>query len=155
MPSICDIFILIQSAILSPIDQDLAKLRIPPPNFLYLFIADSHHDGHQDFFKMDTSPTSTVGDKHTMNDVGAGSRSSPTIPLSNIANNEEEDENLRPEESDEDEYLVTKTRLALITVALFLTVFLTALDQTIIATAIPKITDEFKALDDIAWYGSA
>ena len=27
-------------------------------------------------------------------------------------------------------------------------------DNTIIATAIPKITDHFKALDDVGWYGS-
>jgi MFS family permease len=28
-------------------------------------------------------------------------------------------------------------------------------DNTIIGTAIPKITDEFGALDDVGWYGSA
>lgn len=28
-------------------------------------------------------------------------------------------------------------------------------DQTIIATAIPKITDQFGALNDVGWYGSA
>jgi EmrB/QacA subfamily drug resistance transporter len=43
----------------------------------------------------------------------------------------------------------------LITIALCLAVFCIALDNTIIATAIPKITDHFKAIDDIAWYGSA
>lgn len=36
-----------------------------------------------------------------------------------------------------------------------LTMFLVALDMTIVATAIPRITDEFKSLDDIGWYGSA
>ncbi|KAJ7061484.1 major facilitator superfamily domain-containing protein [Mycena amicta] len=46
-------------------------------------------------------------------------------------------------------------KLALITVALCLSVFLVALDNTIIATAIPKITDQFKSLDDVGWYGSA
>lgn len=44
--------------------------------------------------------------------------------------------------------------LGLITLALCLAVFLVALDQTIIATAIPKITDQFGALDDVGWYGS-
>ncbi|KAK4495532.1 hypothetical protein PRZ48_013864 [Zasmidium cellare] len=39
-------------------------------------------------------------------------------------------------------------------VAICLAVFLGALDRTIIATAIPKITDEFKSLDDVGWYGS-
>lgn len=28
-------------------------------------------------------------------------------------------------------------------------------DNTIIATAIPKITDQFNSLDDVGWYGSA
>ncbi|KAJ7764880.1 DHA14-like major facilitator [Mycena metata] len=46
-------------------------------------------------------------------------------------------------------------KLFLITLALCLAVFLVALDNTIIATAIPKITDQFKSLDDVGWYGSA
>ncbi|KAJ6016040.1 hypothetical protein N7540_010631 [Penicillium herquei] len=37
----------------------------------------------------------------------------------------------------------------------FLALFLVALDRTIIATAIPRITDEFHRLGDIGWYGSA
>lgn len=32
---------------------------------------------------------------------------------------------------------------------------LTCLDMTIIATAIPKITNEFNSINDIGWYGSA
>ncbi|KAI9792094.1 MAG: MFS sugar transporter [Peltula sp. TS41687] len=46
-------------------------------------------------------------------------------------------------------------KLWLISLALALSVFLVALDQTIIATAIPRITDKFQALDDVGWYGSA
>ncbi|KAJ7205769.1 DHA14-like major facilitator [Mycena pura] len=46
-------------------------------------------------------------------------------------------------------------KLALLTAALCLSVFLIALDTTILATAIPKITDQFKSLDDVGWYGSA
>ncbi|KAJ7165862.1 major facilitator superfamily-domain-containing protein [Mycena filopes] len=46
-------------------------------------------------------------------------------------------------------------QLALITLALCLSVFLVALDNTIIATAIPKITDQFQSLDDVGWYASA
>ena len=55
--------------------------------------------------------------------------------------------------SDEPEY-PTGAKLAIITASLCLSVFLMALDNTIIATAIPKITDHFKALDDVGWYGS-
>ena len=46
-------------------------------------------------------------------------------------------------------------KLITIIVGLCLSVFLVALDNTIIATAIPKITDAFNAVDDIGWYGSA
>ncbi|KAF2120122.1 major facilitator superfamily-domain-containing protein [Lophiotrema nucula] len=38
--------------------------------------------------------------------------------------------------------------------SLYLGTFLVALDTTIIGTAIPAITTEFQALDEIAWYGS-
>ena len=49
----------------------------------------------------------------------------------------------------------TSWRLWLIVVALVLSIFLVALDMTIVATAIPTITDEFKSLDQVGWYGSA
>ncbi len=46
-------------------------------------------------------------------------------------------------------------RLIIIVVALALGVFLLSLDLTIVATAIPKITDEFHGLNDVSWYSSA
>jgi MFS family permease len=46
-------------------------------------------------------------------------------------------------------------KLAVIIISLQLACFCVALDNTIIATAIPKITDEFQALGDVGWYGSA
>ncbi|KAK3347390.1 major facilitator superfamily-domain-containing protein [Neurospora tetraspora] len=49
----------------------------------------------------------------------------------------------------------TGLKLGLITIALCLSVFLMALDNSIIATAIPKITDQFHSLQDVGWYGSA
>ena len=55
--------------------------------------------------------------------------------------------------SDEAEY-PTGAKLGIIVASLCLSVFLMALDNTIIATAIPKITDYFQALDDVGWYGS-
>ncbi|KAG8527918.1 uncharacterized protein KY384_006834 [Bacidia gigantensis] len=42
-----------------------------------------------------------------------------------------------------------------IIVGMYLAIFLVALDRTIIATAIPRITDEFHSIQDIGWYGSA
>ncbi|KAK7018452.1 DHA14-like major facilitator [Favolaschia claudopus] len=55
---------------------------------------------------------------------------------------------------DEDDY-PHGLRLGLLTLALCLAVFLVCLDSTIIATAIPKISDQFKSLDDVGWYGSS
>lgn len=46
-------------------------------------------------------------------------------------------------------------RLVLIMISLMLSIFLVSLDNTILATAIPKITDEFHGLDKVAWYSSA
>lgn len=48
----------------------------------------------------------------------------------------------------------TGLALVAITAALLLSVFLVALDRTIIATAIPRITDEFDSLGDVGWYAS-
>jgi hypothetical protein len=41
-------------------------------------------------------------------------------------------------------------KLTLVTIALCLAVFCMALDNTIIATAIPRITDEFHAINDVS-----
>ncbi|KAK8101981.1 GliA, partial [Apiospora kogelbergensis] len=59
---------------------------------------------------------------------------------------------VRPD--DEVNELPTGLRFYMIVVSLLLCVFLMALDLTIVATAIPKITDQF-GLRDVAWYSSA
>jgi len=66
----------------------------------------------------------------------------------------EKDEEEQEKEQDGVEY-PKAMKLTLITIALCLSVFCMALDNTIISTAIPRITDEFKAIDDVGWYGSA
>jgi MFS family permease len=48
-----------------------------------------------------------------------------------------------------------KFKLVLIVLALNLSMFLIGLDNTILSTAIPKITDQFHALDDVGWYASS
>ncbi|KAK9489621.1 major facilitator superfamily domain-containing protein [Lipomyces doorenjongii] len=55
---------------------------------------------------------------------------------------------------DQQEY-PTGIPFLIIIIGLCLAVLLVALDNTIIATAIPKITDHFRALDDVGWYGSS
>ncbi|KAF7328185.1 putative permeases of the major facilitator superfamily [Mycena venus] len=54
----------------------------------------------------------------------------------------------------EPEY-VTGLRLVAIMCTIFLTTLLSALDLGIVATAIPGITDDFRLLDDVGWYGGS
>ncbi|KAL5333229.1 MFS general substrate transporter [Aspergillus crustosus] len=67
---------------------------------------------------------------------------------------ETETENQEAEEAAEAEY-PQGISLILIVVAVVLAIFLISLDQTILGTAIPKITDEFGGLDKVSWFGSA
>ncbi|KAJ4159099.1 uncharacterized protein LMH87_008016 [Akanthomyces muscarius] len=98
-----------------------------------------------------TSTTSTLAgdDHHTLE---------KNIPdTSSIGGKTESDTEAavkQPEEPSEDEY-PSGTKLIFIVVALVLAIFLLALDMTIVATAIPKITEEFKGLDKVGWYGAA
>ncbi|KAF9870598.1 efflux pump antibiotic resistance [Colletotrichum karsti] len=60
-----------------------------------------------------------------------------------------------PVDSDENVEYPTGMKLSLVVLALCLSVLVMALDNSIIATAIPRITDEFNSLNDVGWYGSA
>ena len=66
-----------------------------------------------------------------------------------------EDAPEKKEEAEDTSNYPTGFKLVTLIIALCLAVFLVALDQTIIATAIPKITDHFNSISDIGWYGSA
>ena len=57
-------------------------------------------------------------------------------------------------EDDESKYM-KGSKLYLLTFGLFLATFVVALDNTIIATAIPRITSVFDSLNDVGWYGSS
>ncbi|PWN26016.1 MFS general substrate transporter [Jaminaea rosea] len=46
-------------------------------------------------------------------------------------------------------------KFALINLSVNLVVFLVALDQTIVSTAVPVITNEFNSFSDVGWYASA
>jgi Major Facilitator Superfamily len=59
-----------------------------------------------------------------------------------------------PGEDDESKY-PKSFALAILTFGLCMTTFVVALDNTIIATAIPKITTVFHSVNDVGWYGSA
>lgn len=49
----------------------------------------------------------------------------------------------------------SRSKLVVIIVSANLAMFLVGLDNTILSSAIPKITDRFHALEDVGWYASA
>ncbi|PKX96433.1 putative MFS aflatoxin efflux pump [Aspergillus novofumigatus IBT 16806] len=65
-------------------------------------------------------------------------------------------ENKRAASDQDDTYQEqSTTKVVLLLVSIMMTMFLVALDRTIISTAIPQITNEFDSLSDVGWYGSA
>ncbi|OBT80153.1 hypothetical protein VF21_00544 [Pseudogymnoascus sp. 05NY08] len=56
---------------------------------------------------------------------------------------------------DRDRVYPPTSQVILIMASLLVSMFLVALDRMIIATAIPRITDEFHSLSDVGWYASA
>ncbi|RAL65207.1 hypothetical protein DID88_001313 [Monilinia fructigena] len=58
-------------------------------------------------------------------------------------------------EDDNENHYVSGVPLVLLTFGLCMATFTVALDNTIIATAIPRITSVFNSLDDVGWYGSS
>jgi MFS family permease len=69
-----------------------------------------------------------------------------------IADTEKLSDSTAPED---DSHYPGKIKLFAIILSLNLAMFLVGLDNTIISTAIPKITDRFHALEDVGWYASA
>ncbi|BGP04230.1 hypothetical protein JCM10049v2_000028 [Rhodotorula toruloides] len=60
-----------------------------------------------------------------------------------------------PEEIERESKYLTGTKLVLVFVGMLLSILLVALDQTILAPALPVIASKFQALDQIAWIASA
>jgi MFS family permease len=61
---------------------------------------------------------------------------------------------IEPSGQDESEY-PTGVKFAAVMIAMGLSLILVGLDNTILATAIPSITNHFKTIADIGWYASA
>lgn len=77
-------------------------------------------------------------------------------PVTDVLEQEKsKDEEVQAPPGEHSEHYPKGLKLITLIIALCLAVFLVALDQTIIATAIPKITDRFHSVNDIGWYGSA
>ncbi|TEA19417.1 putative efflux pump gsfJ [Colletotrichum sidae] len=109
-----------------------------------------------------TSTTSTLAHPLGEKDPGGDTTPSPSVLAEEGIVDKKEDAALATdEEAGSVQPPETKAEypsgmvLGFVVVALVLSIFLVALDMTIVATAIPKITDEFKGLDQVAWYGAA
>ena len=84
-----------------------------------------------------------------------GKESSTQLPETEMNAAEKRIDGIQKDAEENDEVDYPKSmKLVLITIALCLSVFCMALDNTIISTAIPRITDQFHAIDDVGWYGS-
>ncbi|KAK0651142.1 major facilitator superfamily domain-containing protein [Cercophora newfieldiana] len=80
---------------------------------------------------------------------------SPSPSQGATTGEEEKSPQLPADESNPEAEYPSRLRLALVAIGLYLAVFLFALDQNIVANAVPRITDEFKSVSEIGWYGSA
>ncbi|KAI8942372.1 hypothetical protein NX059_000447 [Plenodomus lindquistii] len=86
----------------------------------------------------------TIQDEHLVKDDPGSSRSShPSLSAAEESN------------SDANVSYSTGFRMWLLAGASIFGVFLISLDQTILGTAVPKITTEFGGLNDVSWYSSA
>jgi hypothetical protein len=64
-------------------------------------------------------------------------------------------DNEKQEETTEVPVYPSAAKTAVVMVSLYISIFLVALDRTIIGPAIPAITNEFNSIGDIGWYGSS
>jgi hypothetical protein len=78
-------------------------------------------------------------------------RSASDEPGSPISSSDSE----RQDETTATPVYPSAAKTAVIMVSLYISIFLVALDRTIIGPAIPAITNEFNSIGDIGWYGSS
>ncbi|KAL9090876.1 MAG: hypothetical protein Q9165_005084 [Trypethelium subeluteriae] len=98
-----------------------------------------HGETYQDAQEEAITSPQDVKKTHSSNEI----KETPNSPGDNPST--EEDETIYP----------GGFKLAILSFGLCLALFVVALDNTIIATAIPRITSVFDSLDDVGWYGSS
>ncbi|KAJ4303853.1 hypothetical protein N0V88_001450 [Collariella sp. IMI 366227] len=102
-----------------------------------------------DYSVANNLPEAPVQENHDGNTFGNGQ------PQEQVQDNDNGNtlEAGTPSATNDDDF-VTGGRLVALVVALSITVFLMFLDTSIIATAIPRISDEFHFIQDVGWYMS-
>lgn len=112
--------------------------------------------GHQWFKlkKMDKPKQTPNSDEVPRNQPPASSSPAaiPTVPGTTVTT--EDEAPVANGDEGEAEYLSPKALYTLI-LSLMLVIIVLTLDQSILATAIPYITNEFHTIADIGWYASA
>ena len=99
--------------------------------------------------------SSTGSDKNGVDsDITARTDGKQTAVTTDTEKKTQDETEESPADDDESQYM-SGSKLVLLSIGLCLATFVIALDNTIIATAIPRITTEFDSLDDVGWYGSS
>jgi hypothetical protein len=101
-----------------------------------------------------TSLSETTFDDTKKDDVGSSLDQKTAVEVGNAITDDaapSAKEKQPPTDAEEDMEYPHGVKLWVILGALCLAVFLVALDQTIVSTAIPKITDHFNSIGDIGW----
>ncbi|KIO29114.1 hypothetical protein M407DRAFT_228447 [Tulasnella calospora MUT 4182] len=103
-----------------------------------------------------------VAEKMEAQGVGTPDRADSATLRSNTPVQNAEEKSEDPEKAaiaavplQDESKLVGGYKLVLIFIGMMLSALLVALDQTIVATAIPRIASEFNALDEVTWIASA
>ncbi|KAL8654040.1 MAG: hypothetical protein Q9226_003585 [Calogaya cf. arnoldii] len=114
-----------------------------------------------DRYRLSAIPMYSLSETPSLAESNAPSTSGSSV-YSNARHNDDpplspsdKELDVKPKEPQDDMVYPKGLRLVGILFALIISVFLVALDMTIVATAIPRITDQFHSLDQVGWYGSA
>ena len=105
--------------------------------------------------KVEVNANADCGADSTQSTFIDEDREAPAVEKEMSRSGQEKDDVVDEVFEVEPEIQVDRKQMAILSIAMALAVFLFALDETIIATAIPKITDQFHSLADVGWYGSA
>ncbi|KAF3933335.1 hypothetical protein ABW19_dt0202467 [Dactylella cylindrospora] len=112
---------------------------------------DSKDDDRLDVIAERNAPGSSAGSERTaVQEKQEKSGEDDETPVKT----EEAAEGTVEDEDDESKY-PSGLKLTILTIGLCLTTFVIALDNSIIATAIPRITSQFNSIGDVGWYGSS
>lgn len=122
----------------------------------YFHIANTHHHHHYFIASLPTTAATTVltmsprQSQHSLTSEDIIKDTPPVV----VDNTNPLSEKPTPKDDAEDLYKPKTVKFWLVILSAIVSMFLVALDRTILATAIPRITDDFNSLGDIGWYSS-